>query len=696
MNYSLHPSVGVARLGNSDGQFYLAPNEIGGMPFEADEWGNKIDRPVNQFKDAKGQIRRQGQPFQIFDDNHNEITLSTDNVKSITWTVHIANKKAAWYEFNELQGNLLYGQDNSYAARNTPLRNANVEGTDRRELIIDPGPRTISGVHAKAVFDQASAPDNYPVSFPPKPSQGTEVKSLGDIITDNQGRLVVIGGYGHAGGDQPLESYGGADTWHDDIADGTVYCQLVFNDGREVNLSAWVIVGSPDFAPEIVNISNLSDTMFDVAIREQNLCPEMYRNGEFQPDYPANYYRDIEPIIQRISRYQWVSNVQSMSAFVSNIFDFKDNSEENKANREAYFNYFRKPVDPATVQTTPPLDQTNQQLFEYGTEGHLPLMPLNSGSNSVSNAENNIVDKFLTLTQTQYFLLSQWAKGQFSSTSPVSSDDVQDSFGLYYVDQGSVGNCVGLPMCPGIEVTWSLQNPAVYQAPYQIKDQSAGKGFPNGLDPTRDECEGGGCQPGDLTKRMACPWQADFFNCTVQNVNFTDPTVNKVNAGTDDDPHMVPLAPTYYSYWWPPQSPWDVLTSQYDDQALSHLPAGEQVNYARGINSFVQMVEHWSALGFIRNHNADEPNFPYFTETERNHQLFAYKDVPVSDITGNPADDGTDIPVFYIPDNLKTHLSSGCNKAKAMLKGLEEKMSLPITAKPAGRKTPRSGRRIRR
>ncbi|USE71159.1 hypothetical protein CTT31_18845 [Pseudoalteromonas maricaloris] len=694
MNYSLHPSVGVARLGNSDGQFYLAPDKIGGLPFESDEWGNKIDSPVSQFKDAEGRIRRQGQPFKIIDENNNELTLSSDNVKSISWTVHVANKKAAWYEFNELQGNLLYGQDNSYSNRNTPWRNA--DATDRRSLIIDPGPRTISGANAKAEFDAASAPAGYPVSFPPKPCQGTEIKSLGDILTDNEGRLVVLGGKGNAGGNLPLESYGGADTWHDDIADGAVYCTVTFDDGKTLQLSAWVIVGSPDFAPEIVNISNLSDTMFDVAVREQNLCPELYSNGEYQSSYQANYYQDIEPIIQRISRYQWVSNVQSMSAFVSNIFDFKDNSEDNKANRQAYFKYFRQPVDPATVQQTPPNDQTNQQLFEYGIEGNLPLMPMNSGSNSVSNAEDNIVDKFLTLTQTQYFLLNQWAAGNFSSVKPSTPQSAVDEFGVFYADQGSVGNCVGLPMCPGIEVTWSLQNPAVYAAPYIIKDQSMGNGFPSGLDAERDECEGGGCQPGDLTKRMACPWQADFFNCTIQNVNFTEPTVNKVNVGTEDDPQMVPAAPTYYSYWWPPQSPWDVLTNQFDDQSLTHLPAGQQVNYARGINSFVQMVEHWSALGFIRNQNSDEPNFPYFTEIERNHQLFAYKDVPVSDITNNCQDDGTDIPVFYIPDDLKSHLSCGCSKAKAILKGLEEKMAKPITQKRAAKKVPRSGTRTRR
>ena len=40
------------------------------------------------------------------------------------------------------------------------------------------------------------------------------------------------------------------------------------------------------------------------------------------------------------------------------------------------------------------------------------MMPLNSGNNSVGN---QLVDKFLTLTITQYFLLGQWAAGKFKT-----------------------------------------------------------------------------------------------------------------------------------------------------------------------------------------------------------------------------------------------------------------------------------------
>ena len=63
------------------------------------------------------------------------------------------------------------------------------------------------------------------------------------------------------------------------------------------------------------------------------------------------------------------------------------------------------------------------------------------------------------------------------------------------------------------------------------------------LSPSRDETmAGGGCQPGDLTKRMAIPWQADFFDCSVQDVNFTTPHTNKTISNASI---AFPLAPTF-------------------------------------------------------------------------------------------------------------------------------------------------------
>nr|WP_295873162.1 CTQ-dependent lysine 6-oxidase LodA [uncultured Chitinophaga sp.] len=679
MKLSLHPSVGVARLGNSPDQICLSPRTIGGLPFDADVHGNPLG-PITKFKDGAGLIKRQGQPFMLYNEAGEEITLDTPNVKSITWTVHLANKKAAWYQYSELKGNLMYGFENSYTNQKVPWRNAGVESpAERQKLIVDPGPRTVSGRQQKIAFTKDQAPANYPVQYPPdNVTYGTPVTTLGDLLTDDKGRLVVLGGYGRAGGDEPLISYGGSDTWHDDISDGTVACVVEFEDSTpKVTLHAWVIVGSPDFAPEIVNISTLSDTMFDVGVRRLKMVPAMYGDNGWNESYVANFKRDILPIISRISRYQWVANVPSMMAFCSYQFDYGDPSEANRKNREQYFSYFRRP-DPIPP-TAPPEEQSQQKLWAHNGNSNFPAMPLNSGSNSVS--EVNIM-KFLALDETQYFLMSQWANGKFENTPEPAEGFVHP------LDAASVGNCVGLPMCPGIEVTWSMQNQLVYKAPYVIH-RYEGDYYATGLSPEVDECASfRGCEPGDLTKRMACPWQADFFQCTIQYINFTNPSVNKVDGK--------PLPPTYYSYWWPPQSPWDVLTGEITEegQAAGHAPAGLQVNYQRGINSFVQMVEHWSALGFIRDQNAGEKGFPYLVETERVNELFTYEDVPVGQISGNPNDDETTIPVYFIRED-KEEVKQLSARGAALVEHLETLAFKPIAVAAEGLPLPRSGTRNR-
>jgi L-lysine 6-oxidase len=682
MMLKIKPSIGVARLGNSTSEICLSPDSIGGLPYSSDNFGNQ-NGPIQNFKDAKGLIKRQGQPFKIFTDNGQEITLDTPNIASIEWTVHLASKKAEWYQYSELQGNLLYGQDNSYTNQQIPLRNEK-QTTNRQNLFIDPGPRSISGKLQSIGFDKASVPDNYPAQYPNStPKYGVAVTTLGDLLTDNQGRLIVLGGYGNAGGDEPLISYGGSDSWHDDISDGPVYCTITFNDGTPaISLSAWCIVGSPDFAPEIVNISNLSDTMFDVGVRNLNLVPELYSNGQYNPNFIVNFQRDILPIINRISRYQWVANVQPMMAFASYQFDYSDPSDANKQNRLNYLSYFRNLDDQPPV----PQNLPQEQLFKVDGDNIFPMMPLNSGSNSVSNI--NIM-KFLALDQTQLFLLEQWANGFFVS------DPLYQDFPVNPLDAASVGNCVGLPMCPGIEVTWSMQNPAVYAAPYVIlQHENEAYYFANGLTPTRDECEGGGCEPGDLTKRMACPWQADFFQCTIQYINFTNPAVNKEQTPTG----AIPAPPTYYTYWWPPQSPWDVLVGELtvEGQAENgNTPAGQQMNYARGINSFTQMVQYWYSLGFIRDMNAGNSGFPYLLETERNNELFTSEEVPVGQISGNQEDNATTIPVFFIEPQAST-VKAKSLKAKNLMEHLEEVGFKAIEMHPESNIVPRSGTRSRR
>ncbi|WP_375740850.1 CTQ-dependent lysine 6-oxidase LodA [Pseudomonas boanensis] len=623
--FVIGPSIGIARVGNSPDAFYLAPETIGGRPIACDAQGQQLfdhGQPiyVDQYKDPEGRIKRQAARFCVFavaaDGSTREVTLDDPQVASLQWTVHLANKKAAWYNFQELQGNLLLGPDNSYEKVGVPLRNASVTNEQQRQqLIIDPGPRTLEGRGGSSDFSRDSIPPDYRYgSFPPAPSQGLPVNTLGEMRTDQQGRLLVLGGYGHAGGNQPITSFAGADGWHDDISDGPVSCTLTFKNGQVLNLTAWCIVGSPKFAPELENIVTLDDLIFDVSVRDLGLLPTLYQNGRYNPDYVANYRRDIEPILKRPGGYRWVASVPALNSFSPPPFDATDASPQAAEYRQAYFRLFRDPGENGFT------DGQQGQLFD--SDSGIPLMPLNSGSNSVSNA---VLAKFLTLTRTQYFLLGQWAAGKFTLDPPAPLPSVTA------LDRASVGNCVGGPLCPGIEVTWSLYSPELYESPFRIRHRhDEAYYFHYGLDPQENETAPNptfqGCEPGDLTKRMAIPWQADFFQCTVQYVNFTDPEVNKQDG--------VPKAPTYYAYWWPPQSPWNVLPGDLTEQSQnqSGIPSALQSIYSRGINSFSEMIQAWHYLGFITN-QATGPYrdlFPYFVETERNNERFVAASVAVA------------------------------------------------------------------
>ncbi len=649
VRYAIHPSIGIARVGNSPDGFYLAPDALGALPTECDPAANPTiedgrPKPVSAFKDAEGRIRRQAALFKIFayDDTHpragaREVTLGAPEVERIEWTAHMANKKAAWYASTELCGNLMLGEKNSYGNQNVPRRNAHVTGVERRRhLIIDPGPRVVDRPRQREEFGRDNGPSGYThVSFPAPDLHPFGIDSLGAMLMNDAGHLAVLGGHGHAGGRQDIQTYVGADSWYDDISDGPVTCRLTLNGSAvPIELTAWVIVAPPKFAPELRNISTLDDVMYDVGVRFLHLVPDLYDEtrwaGGWNPDYTASYARDIQPIIERPGDYVWVANVPSMIAFSRPRFDPTDASAANRANREAYFAYFREPGQNE-------LGRQHEVLLRDG----IPMMPVNSGTNSVTDRD---IDKFMSLTLTQYMLLKQWAAGAFSA-----DESAPPPQGVSVLDQASVGNCVGHPMSPGVEVSWNMRNPNVYERPYRIR-RRADEAFyaAHGLDPNRDECEGGGCEPGDLTKRMSPPWQSDLYQCSVEWINFTKPDRNNNDVSNMPDP------PTFYAYWWPPQAPVNVMTGAdtAHEQQLAGVSSGYQVPFLRGIDNIARLVVAWSYLGFIVNDHVG-PNrhaYPYFVERQRDHGRFAVSSVAVGQAIDQMAASG----IFTTGDNVFT------------------------------------------
>jgi hypothetical protein len=352
--YRIHPAIGVARLEDSPDQFYIGPEKPAALPTECDADGNSLDVPVKKFKDDQGRIKRQAARFQIYvyDEQSPEgrpLQLK-DAVKGggnegtlidIQWRVRLANKKSTWYEFHGLTG------EHGYDA-NAPQRNAGITAAnERQQLIIDPGPRFVDCTDRRRASFGRNAGDAFAAIFPPEKLVPRQIDTLGDLLTDSAGRLLVLGGHGNSGcwlegvGVPRIDSYANNDGWFDDISDGPVMARLVmFSENVQsvryvdVEYPAWVLVGYPRYAPEILDLVTLDDVLYDLSVRKfayrtdlygvpgTYACPQqidssdmgalMHWNAgplDWNPAYKPWFYREVWPILFRIDEFRYLNNV---------------------------------------------------------------------------------------------------------------------------------------------------------------------------------------------------------------------------------------------------------------------------------------------------------------------------------------------------------------------------------------------------
>src|SRR5260370_13406910 len=90
----MHPAIGIDRVGGSEEGFIgpEVPNEARIPP-----------DPRHGYKDKEGEILRQVARFRIYayDASGNVIGEVTADDADVAWQVHVANTKAAWYQFDE-------------------------------------------------------------------------------------------------------------------------------------------------------------------------------------------------------------------------------------------------------------------------------------------------------------------------------------------------------------------------------------------------------------------------------------------------------------------------------------------------------------------------------------------------------------------------------------------------------------------
>jgi hypothetical protein len=479
----IHPAIGIARLGNSPTEFFIGP-----------EKPRVYRRPPGGYKDAQGRIKRQAARFRLFgyDKKGKLVKEITAKDASITWTVHLANSKAAWKQFDGLNPS-------------ASLRNASV--TDRASLVINPGPRSLTGSNKAAQFDTGTFRGG--------------VVPLGEIRTDKQGRVLVLGGFGQSASptSKLLTTFANNDGWHDDVSDGPVTATVTLKGSAKTieAVAAWVICAPPKFAPPIDSIITLFDTLVQLAVDKLGLK---------LPTKPS-FTNDIYPLLQRAIEVKWVSGMVTSKhahATLSALIP----PPGSKSARSAIFNKLR---DPAL--------SPNQDAGE----ADMPMI----WSDYYTDGKNQ------PLTRVQYEYMKKWKDGSFVNdwSGPPHPTQSITPDGL---DQAALESCVGAAFYPGIEASWLLRDVYAFSEPFRLDAASL--------------------QPGDITKQMALPWQADFYDCA-----------------QDGD----------YA-WWPAQRPDDVFPEG----------GGAQVPWIRKhVSSAADMVKNWHKLGFVVKKGSN------YVETER-------------------------------------------------------------------------------
>lgn len=482
---SIHPAIGIARLGNSEADYFLGPQVL-----------EPPAQPLGFYRDAKGALKRQAVQFRLYGYNASGDVVReiTAGMADIRWGVHLANRKAAWHQW-AIALDIPEAGTTQVAARNPAADTADA----RARLVIDAGLQEVAGGDASPVACIGQFQD-VPVY-------------LGEVSTDKDGRLLVQPGRGVSASPtgSPIfvegpNAFGNSDGWFDDIADGPVTAQIRI-DGREIEVEpAWVVSAPPNYAPAVKGLRTLFDLLQDLFISA----------GWRAKSAGTSFTRDVYPVLKRLTDQQWVNQAYAVEFGYNGVFDFTDpvivvrlhtkaaspTDDPNREYRRVVFNHFRSPEAADGNQLPWP--------WVYGDAMDIP-----AGRSPRQNASISLL---------QYEALHAWAEGDFdddwgSVTSPRRIDDVALADQPEMLDRAALEFCLADAFHPGCEVTWPIRHLSIYSKPFRIRHGSASPiDAPAGamLDQAKALGETGPLHeqgPGTLTRWMALPWQADTAWC---------------------------------------------------------------------------------------------------------------------------------------------------------------------------------------
>jgi hypothetical protein len=614
---AIYPAIGIARVGNSRKGYFIGPTIPGQHPVDPDD-----------FRDDEGNIKRQGAKFFIYGLDANGKVLGEINASDgaeINWRVDVANKKAAWYNFHlafDIPAAQGYYDEDGNAVPHAPgppllsqFRNLKygTKEEDRKNLMIEPTARRIKGINVNQDGGKYALDDG---------EINGEPVYLGELRTDEAGRLIFLGGYGHSASfdNSPLTTFANNEGWYDDTSDGPVDATVTLPDGRSFDaLGAWVVTAPTNFAVGVQAFS----TGYDLIV---NTMAELH--DSFKVETPL-FYRDIFPMFKQLSINQWVNAGVSRDFGWGSAFDADseyllqrliDGSKANRPFRQTVLESFRNP--------------------DFKEMEPLAWPPL-YGDGNTFNINSTDPRNWFAITRRQYACLVEWAKGNFIVDQPPKPKkwaEMSPEEQAHGLTEAALEETLGGPFHPGCEFTWPMRIPRLYDSEnaFRIKRRKKAEDdfgialnyeIATGPDGPLD-----GSSAGDITKWMAVPWQSDTSSCL---------SAYRTYSGE------------YLPTFWPARVPNDVLTekdfhiiqSEHHDteEKITAFSPAARKKWLRGyifhndgsfiggasikerIKGVTKFVNEWFKIGILvkKESQADSELFPksIWVETGRHKDL---------------------------------------------------------------------------
>ncbi|MBK6478311.1 MAG: LodA/GoxA family CTQ-dependent oxidase [Saprospiraceae bacterium] len=355
-----------------------------------------------------------------------------------------------------------------------------------------------------------------------------------------------------------IRNYANNDDWYDDISDGPVNAKVVLKDGSSVDVKdgAWIIVAPPDFAPDVKNIVTLYDVMEEIAFINKKLLNKT--TPEISSPDSVSFSKDIKPILERMHNQRWINaralkghgtgkpgdfqsgnDSNKIDADLSNI-----NSERGKQIRARIFSVLREPFY-CIIEKGKVVDryENNPTALKQATTTYMPPLAGDEGDPIAGDPTT-----WMSLTDMQYKKFKNWSENNFSDTLLNSPSDLKSK--IDSLTKNVLASCAGGAFYPGIEITCVSRDPNLYSEAFRINHKVM--------------------SAGDISKYMALPWQADFWECQ--------------------------------QHWWPAQRPDDVIPNAEFESIFNKFTEDVGDNYEK----VLFQRERWDRGIGIKSRPSDE------------------------------------------------------------------------------------------